>query len=727
MKQTQNSGNFACKISTCPGFARLENLISTKRARTITTVFAFFASLLSLCFLQNPSFASLLRTPATYLNISTSTPNVDFQFNQSELSSSAFKTNSVTVSIQTDNTAGATTYISSVDEATSLVHADSGVSDSIASISTPLLSTAFTGKTWGYRVGSLATTAFNPIPKVSAPAEILNTTSATPASNNLNINFGVKVSPDLSSGTYSKQILFTSITNHLPTTATFLMGTTFNNRVTTYNTGKNVKNFKHSVTPPPNIGNAIVVSTPTSEKPIYLWHDSMSETDFWWTEADVAYANEDMSNMFTQNLGSNHLDLVDLRGINTSKSKSAICMFGCSGNYLFPGYTGPIKMNISAIDFSEFDSSNILDISYMFAGLNADFWGHCINQANLDFSKINTSNVKSMKGMFSRACVPNLRSLNFDTSKVEDMSEMFANTDNGMNELDLSSFDTRSLKTARSMFVGSNFTKLNVSGWRNDVLTDMLEMFAHMGELTEINISNFRTNNVTNMSGTFKDDHKLRLLDLSSFNTSKVKGMGGLFSGLYKVTNINLSSFDTSNVEDMAHMFYACVELASLNLNNFNTSKVTDMRNMFGGLTIPSLDLSSFNTARVTNMEDMFKSMINLTNLNLSSFDTSNVTNMNGMFESSMRTPIRSTLDLSSFNTNNLIQAKDMFRNMNVKTIYVSPNFNVNNITNSTNMMASLQYIVGGNGTTNIWSNPTDKTYARIDAPGAPGYFTQKP
>lgn len=203
MKQTQSAGNFACKLSIFSRLARLKNLLSTKRARTITAMFAFFASLLSLCFLQNPSFASLLRTPATYLNISTSTPNVDFQFNQSELSSSAFKTNNVTVNIQTDNATGATTYISSVDEATSLVHSDSGVSDSIASISSPLLSAAFSGKTWGYRVGSLATTAFNPIPKASTPAEILNTTSATPASNSLNIDFGVKVSPDLSSGTYS--------------------------------------------------------------------------------------------------------------------------------------------------------------------------------------------------------------------------------------------------------------------------------------------------------------------------------------------------------------------------------------------------------------------------------------------------------------------------------------------------------------------------------------------
>ena len=256
MKQTQNSGNFACKISTCPGFARLKNIIRKKRARIITTMFAFFASLLSLCFLQNPSFASLLRTSATYLNISTSTPNVDFQFNQSELSSSAFKTNNVTVNIQTDNATGATTYISSVDEATSLVHSDSGVSDSIASISSPLLSSAFSGKTWGYRVGSLATTAFNPIPKASTPAEILNTTSATPVSNNLDINFGVKVSPDLSSGTYSKQILFTTITNYVQTYTKFLPGPAFNAILTGLNSNNDTDYFKHSPTAPANLATA---------------------------------------------------------------------------------------------------------------------------------------------------------------------------------------------------------------------------------------------------------------------------------------------------------------------------------------------------------------------------------------------------------------------------------------------------------------------------------------
>jgi len=35
--------------------------------------------------------------------------------------------------------------------------------------------------------------------------------------------------------------------------------------------------------------------------------------------------------------------------------------------------------------------------------------------------------------------------------------------------------------------------------------------------------------------------------------------------------------------------------------------------------------------------------------------------------------------------------------------------------------------LVGGNGTAYSNGFPQDKTYARIDAPGTPGYFTLKP
>ena len=696
MKQTQNTGNFACKFSVSSGFARLKNFISTKRARTITAMFAFFASLLSLFFLQNPNFASLLRTPATYLNISTSTPNVDFQFNQSELSSSAFKTNNVTVNIQTDNATGATTYISSVDEATSLVHSDSGVSDSIASISSPLLSAAFSGKTWGYRVGSLATTAFNPIPKASTPAEILNTTSATPASNSLNIDFGVKVSPDLSSGTYSKQILFTTITNYVQLRTTFLPGPAFNPIVLNLDTMHlTTGSFEHSATPPANLSDATIVSTADSEKPIYAWFDSTSQKVLWWTEADVAYANEDCSYMFnTDNMG-HSIGNIDLRGINTSRVKSM--------KYMFNGG----KEGLTGLNLSEMDTSNVEDMSYMFYYMFAH-GSH--NAVALDLSRFNTSKVKNMEGMFFHSVVTPLDLRSFDTSNVENMSNMFSGLDT--TALDISPLNTSKVKTMKGMF----------SGHRKD---------------NQINLSTMDTSNVEDMSEMFAGG-VLTSVDLSGLNTSKVTNMSSMFKESLKLTNVNFGHIDTSHVTDMSHMFdmvepsYSYItnnpDLTNLDVSALNTSNVVNMSDMFAGLKkVTNLDLSTFDTSNVENMSWMFYRTFKLKHLNLQSFDTRKVKNMDYMFAYSSTDPAGDALDISSFDTRSLTDALQMFYYIGVRTIYVSNTFTTDLISDQQDMFSSSPNLIGGNGTVFSASNPRDKTYARIDAPGAPGYFTQKP
>lgn len=696
MKQTQNSGNFACKFSTSSGFARLKNLLSTKRARTIATMFAFFASLISLCFLQNPSFASVLRTPAAYLNTSTSTPNVDFQFNQSELSSSAFKTNNVTVNIQTDNATGATTYISSVDEATSLVHSDSGVSDSIASISSPLLSAAFSGKTWGYRVGSLATTAFNPIPKASTPAEILNTTSATPASNSLNIDFGVKVSPDLSSGTYSKQILFTTITNYVQLRTTFLPGPAFNPIVLNLDTMHlTTGSFEHSATPPANLSDATIVSTADSEKPIYAWFDSTSQKVLWWTEADVAYANEDCSYMFnTDNMG-HSIGNIDLRGINTSRVKSM--------KYMFNGG----KEGLTGLNLSEMDTSNVEDMSYMFYYMFAH-GSH--NAVALDLSRFNTSKVKNMEGMFFHSVVTPLDLRSFDTSNVENMSNMFSGLDT--TALDISPLNTSKVKTMKGMF----------SGHRKD---------------NQINLSTMDTSNVEDMSEMFAGG-VLTSVDLSGLNTSKVTNMSSMFKESLKLTNVNFGHIDTSHVTDMSHMFdmvepsYSYItnnpDLTNLDVSALNTSNVVNMSDMFAGLKkVTNLDLSTFDTSNVENMSWMFYRTFKLKHLNLQSFDTRKVKNMDYMFAYSSTDPAGDALDISSFDTRSLTDALQMFYYIGVRTIYVSNTFTTDLISDQQDMFSSSPNLIGGNGTVFSASNPRDKTYARIDAPGTPGYFTQKP
>ena len=178
----------------------------------------------------------------------------------------------------------------------------------------------------------------------------------------------------------------------------------------------------------------------------------------------------------------------------------------------------------------------------------------------------------------------------------------------------------------------------------------------------------------------------------------------------------------------MTDMFSGMESISNLDLTGFNTSQVTDMTQMFTGMkSIKNLNLSSFDTSKVIEMATMFAGMDKIENLNLSSFDTRNVTNMKGMFSEIMKDVVNGVLDLSSFNTQSLFNCTDMFRKSKVKTIYVSPSFANTSIGYSTDMFLDTTNLGGGNGTTFSTSNPTDKTYARIDAPGTPGYFTQKP
>ncbi len=209
------------------------------------------------------------------------------------------------------------------------------------------------------------------------------------------------------------------------------------------------------------------------------------------------------------------------------------------------------------------------------------------------------------------------------------------------------------------------------------------------------------TSNVTSMESMFTDCNRMSSLDLSSFDTSRVTNMQSMFQDCSSLTSLDLRGFDTSKVTDMSYMFERCMALENLNISNFDTSNVTNMEMMFGStdddsLYLTTLDVSSFDTSNVTNMYGMFSGCYDLQELDLSSFDTSNVTNMSNMFYSYY-----------------------------LETIYVSNSFVTDNVTESYGMFWDCERLTGGNGTT-YDSNHDDKEYARIDAPGTPGYFTLK-
>ncbi len=628
--------------------------------------------------------------PAT-LTTSVSTPTVNFHFNAAELQSSTFKTSSVIVNISTNNETGATTYLSSVDEDTNLNSTDPTISQKFTSITSETSSSGFTQNKWGYRAStSVPNGNYKPIAKASQ-ADLLYTEN-TPNTVTYNLEFGVKPSPDLPAGTYTKRILISSVTNHVPTSTVFIPGQNFKNAITSLGPTGVVKSFKRANVAPPAGTATTIVSTADSEVPAYAWYDPAAQSILWWSDADTAYANEDSSHMF-EDIGDNYgsMDLIDMAGINTSRVKNM--------SYMFHGG----KWTIKRINLSEFDTSNVEDMSYMFGSFNICSPSNPVEP--IDFSNFQTYNVRTMEGMFSGACLPTIDIRNFNTVMVNNMSRMFADL-SVTTSIDASGLQVPNVSNIDRIFSRSeSLLSIDVSGWNLTGITDMSEMFADLPSLTNLNLHGFETRNVISMKGMFKGARSLTDLDLFSFDTSQVTNMASMFKDMGSLNNINLSSFDTRNVTDMSEMFAMTVVNPP----------------------ISSLDLSNFNTSNVTNMYGMFQGMSNLVNLNLQSFDTRNVTNMKDMFYWAFMTPENSIIDLSSFDTRNVTNMEGMFFYTKAKTIYASPSFVTTAITTTPHdPFMDNPNLTGANGTTWDWSK-RDRIYARIDTPGNPGFFTQKP
>ena len=107
--------------------------------------------------------------------------------------------------------------------------------------------------------------------------------------------------------------------------------------------------------------------------------------------------------------------------------------------YYFNGFS-----NVTSIDLSALDTSEVTDMSGMFKG--------CSSLISLDLSNFDTSQVTNMDGMFEICkSLISLDVSNFDTSQVTYMSEMF-NHCSSLTSLDLRNFDTSEVTNMSNMF-----------------------------------------------------------------------------------------------------------------------------------------------------------------------------------------------------------------------------------------------------------------------------------
>ena len=652
------------------------------------TIFGFLIVLISLtlnfAFSQN-SFAEYYKATLS-ASVNENTAVID----GTEVIESSSETaeHAINLKVKTTNKTGYTATLSAKTEETALLNTNPAITTKISSISSVSSLSNLPANTWGYSFNANAD--FNPIPALSTPANLIHTTEKSTSEENHTIKLGMKLNSSLKPGNYENKLIISVVSNPYTPKAIMTEGPDFNTKLKSLETATNkIEHFKKSPVAPAASINAVNIDDDESECEIKLWLDPTDKTAYYYTEPGKVYLNKKSNEMFF------------------SKSDEQ-----------------KIK-NILEIDLSNFDTSEVTNMSNMFYGMS--------NLTTLNVSHFNTSKVTDMSLMFHD--VRNLTSLNlsnFDTSKVTDMHNMFYGMSN-LTTLNLSNFDTSKVASMGLMFYGmSNVTALDLSNFDTSKVTNMGNMFSSMTNLTSLNLSSFNTSEVTNMGFMFYGIPNLTSLDLSNFDTSKTTKMSFMFYGMRNLTALNLSSFNTSQVTDMSGMFSSMPSLTSLNLSNFDTSNVTDMHNMFYDTSnLTTLNLSNFDTSKVTDMNYMFHNTSSLTSLNLPNFDTSKVTNMEAMFSDMSGL---TSLDLSNFDTSQVTNMENMFSlrdedklNDKLETIYVNNDFNTAKVINFSAMFVNRKKLRGGNGSFLAAPGAADLSWLRVDRPGVQGYFTRKP
>ena len=489
---------------------------------------------------SNNTFA--LFTPT----LSASVDQANLQVNGNQVINSTNKTIDIpfNFTVNTNNRTGYTATLSAGTENTALTNATSTAGAKINSIIANLSLNNLPNNTWGYKFG--ASTNYAPIPALSTPAQIIQTTGKTNGNESNQLSIGMKLADNLESGNYTNKLILSFVSNPYQMRAVMTEGPDFNAKLKALETATNkIEHFKKSPAPPATSMNAVNIEDEESDCEIKLWLDPTDKTAYYYTEPEKVYLNTDSRKMF------------------------------------YSEYVEQKIRNVLEIDLSNFNTSNVTDMSYMFYGMS--------NLTTLDLSNFNTSQVTDMKYMFTYMF--NLTTLDlssFNTFKVTDMNHMFSAMRN-LTTLDLSNFDTSKVINMQYMFSGMrNLTTLNLSNFDTSKVTNMYGMFGGMSNLATLDLSNFDTSKVTDMSHMFFGMHNVTTLDLSNFDTSNVTDMSRMFSDMHNVTTLDLSNFDTSNVTDMSYMFYPQDEdelkdkLETIYVNNdFNTAKLINFIWMF--------------------------------------------------------------------------------------------------------------------------------------------------
>ena len=269
---------------------------------------------------------------------------------------------------------------------------------------------------------------------------------------------------------------------------------------------------------------------------IQMWYLSESEVNI--GSKRKIYANTDSSYLFTVDSGTNYLRKINFNDyFDVSEVEDMSYMFYNMESFIYDygdsegsedGATDEYGEPVNGyLDISHWDTPKLTNTSHMFDGfIGAVIWIYWDEETGLERSLFDTSNVTDMSYMFANtkdaqdwdiAAPGQILMADFDTSKVTNMSHMFYNAA-AMGVWQFGGdpnpgFSMQSVEDASYMFAGSDIQRLRMWTTETSKLKNMEGMFANMPELLEISFTDMNTSNVTNMSHLFDGTSQVKFVD----------------------------------------------------------------------------------------------------------------------------------------------------------------------------------------------------------------------
>lgn len=278
-----------------------------------------------------------------------------------------------------------------------------------------------------------------------------------------------------------------------------------------------------------------------------------------------------------------------------------------------------VDINVPEIDLTEFDTTNVVNMDYMFlkADLGDSFSLGSItntqaNDAGRNILTLNTEGVTSMSGMFKDCKVKHLDLSSLRTHNVTDFSDMFYNCDS-LIDLNVDGFDTSNAEDFNGMFNGCHkLTQLNVKHFNVNSVLHISYLFSGCRRLKVIDLEGWDFSQISDANEMFGYCWKLEKI-IANFNFKMIKGMATMFDECFCLSEVDLTHSDLSHVFDFGYMFFNCEGLKKISFSPGIWRKAKYTLSMFGNCkALERLNLPDINLNDVVRSYAMFDDCDNL-------------------------------------------------------------------------------------------------------------------